>query len=94
MLKAMSKFKRWYALIVLLLMVGTFAYLRVTALMQAPSNNEIPLSHTIIRQIEALRAENPDFYANAKDGDFENVYQDRIEIVDERGQVIASRPRE
>lgn len=90
----MGKFKRWYAVVVLLLMAGTFAYLRVTALMQASANGEAPLSHTIILHADALRAENPDFYANVEDGDFENVYQDRIEIVDERGQVIASRPRE
>lgn len=91
----MSKFKRWYAAGVVALMIGSFAYLRVTEMLKPPQATETPISRTEIQHVETLKKANPDFYAFAHDGDFENVYADRVELVDGvSGQILASRKKE
>ncbi len=90
----MSRFKRWYAAAVVVLMVGSFIYIKASALTVHTNAKEQPLSRTEIHNVQDLKSANPDFYRNVHEGDFEDVYADRVELVDGvTGEVIITRPK-
>ena len=90
----MSKFKRWYAAAVAVVMVASFGYLRVSSLMQASAAVADPISRTVIDHAAELRSINPDFYGQAQDGDIEEVFSDKVLIIrPSTNQIIIERKK-
>ncbi|MCC7522613.1 hypothetical protein IT407_02340 [Candidatus Uhrbacteria bacterium] len=97
----MSRFKQGYFAIIGILMVGAFVYLRVSLMLRQPETvlpQSVITSSTDVHRlynIPDLRSANPDFYAQAQEGDVEVTYEDKVLIYrPTTKQIIIERPKQ